>query len=303
MLPLPNVTGDLHLGHALGFGGYEDLMARWHRMRGEATLYLQREFHGLSTTIPEHAQTAEKEVNRSAETLTRPMTTLAALCDQRGFARTVEKAFAGNVIVRQQNAYLNLEDRSHPILEGMTDVGRLVHGAMRVEIRVPAGLRAPLMTVPTYPDLPMEEVYQRETKTDIPGVMVRSAGAGRVVYFPWDIDRTFWEVMNQDQGTILANAVRWAANEDAPVSVEGPGLFDVTAWRQKDSLTVHLVNLTNAMAMKGDYTGARAALDLALELAKGDGAERSPSSLRPAHSGRGLRDRGQRHQRRGGHCR
>jgi hypothetical protein len=33
--------------------------------------------------------------------------------------------------------------------------------------------------------------------------------------------------------------------------VEGPGLFDVTAWRQKDSLTVHLVNLTNAMAMKG----------------------------------------------------
>jgi len=38
MLPLPNVTGDLHLGHALGFGGYEDLMARWHRMRGEPTL-------------------------------------------------------------------------------------------------------------------------------------------------------------------------------------------------------------------------------------------------------------------------
>ena len=23
MLPLPNVTGDLHLGHALSFGGYE----------------------------------------------------------------------------------------------------------------------------------------------------------------------------------------------------------------------------------------------------------------------------------------
>ena len=49
---------------------------------GEATLYLQREFHGLSTTIAEHAQTAEKEVNRSAETLTRQMTTLAALCAQ-----------------------------------------------------------------------------------------------------------------------------------------------------------------------------------------------------------------------------
>src|SRR5213594_535921 len=40
VLPLPNVTGDLHLGHALGFGGYEDLMARWHRMLGEPTLYM-----------------------------------------------------------------------------------------------------------------------------------------------------------------------------------------------------------------------------------------------------------------------
>jgi len=51
--------------------------------RGEATLYLQREFHGLSTTVAEHAQAAEREVNHSAEAVTLPMTTLAALCEQR----------------------------------------------------------------------------------------------------------------------------------------------------------------------------------------------------------------------------
>src|SRR3954471_12198191 len=49
---------------------------------GEATLYLQREFHGLSTTITEHAETAAKETGRSAEALTLPMTTLAGLCKQ-----------------------------------------------------------------------------------------------------------------------------------------------------------------------------------------------------------------------------
>jgi FkbM family methyltransferase len=49
---------------------------------GEATLYLQREFHGLSTTIVEHAETAAKEVGRAAEAVTLPMTTLAALCEQ-----------------------------------------------------------------------------------------------------------------------------------------------------------------------------------------------------------------------------
>jgi hypothetical protein len=127
----------------------------------------------------------------------------------------------------------------------------MIHGVMRVEIRTAPGLRAPLMTVPTYPDLPMEEVYQRETKTDIPGVMVRSAGAGRVVYFPWDIDRTFWEILDVDHGKLLRNAVAWATNEDPPVTVTGPGVLDVAVWRQKNSLTIHLVNLTNPMMMKG----------------------------------------------------
>ena len=47
---------------------------------GEATLYLQREFHGLSTTIPEQAQIAEKELGQSAEPLRRPVTTLGLLC-------------------------------------------------------------------------------------------------------------------------------------------------------------------------------------------------------------------------------
>ena len=170
-----------------------------------------------------------------------------------GLAGLFGASFAGNVIERQQNAYLNLEDRAHPLLAGLEDAGRMIHGVMRVEIRTPAGLRAPLMTVPTYPDLPMEEVYQRETKTDIPGVMVCSAGSGRVVYFPWDIDRTFWEVMSQDHGIVLANAVRWAANEEQPLRVDGPGVLDVALWKQQSSVTVHLVNLSNPMMMKGPF--------------------------------------------------
>ena len=88
-------------------------------------------------------------------------------------------------------------------------------------------------------------------KTDIPEVYAREVGKGRVVYFPWDIDRTFWEVLSVDHGKLLRNAVDWAANEPRPVTVTGPGVLDVTMWRQKDSVTVHLVNLTNPMAMKG----------------------------------------------------
>jgi hypothetical protein len=84
-------------------------------------------------------------------------------------------------------------------------------------------------------------------------VIARAAGAGRVVYFPWDIDRTFWEVMSYDHGRVLANAVRWVANEEQPLVVKGPGLLDVALWQQQSSVTAHLVNLSNPMAMSGSF--------------------------------------------------
>ena len=70
---------------------------------------------------------------------------------------------------------------------------------------------------------------------------MRALGKSRIVYIPWGIDRTFWEVMAVDHGKLLGNAVEWAANEERPVTVTGPGVLDVTVWRQQESMTVHLV--------------------------------------------------------------
>ena len=38
MMPLPNVTGALHMGHAMD-NVMQDLLTRWHRMRGDNTLW------------------------------------------------------------------------------------------------------------------------------------------------------------------------------------------------------------------------------------------------------------------------
>jgi hypothetical protein len=97
----------------------------------------------------------------------------------------------------------------------------------------------------------MEDVYPRVPHTDTPGVYLREIGASRIAYFPWDIDRTFWDVLAVDHLTLLTNAVRWASNEPAIVEIDGHGVVDVAVWRQRDSMTVHLVNLTNPMMMKG----------------------------------------------------
>ena len=39
IMPPPNVTGSLHLGHALD-NTLQDILTRWHRMQGEETLWL-----------------------------------------------------------------------------------------------------------------------------------------------------------------------------------------------------------------------------------------------------------------------
>jgi hypothetical protein len=168
-----------------------------------------------------------------------------------GLAGLFGASYGGQVDARMQNSYLRLQDAPrHPILAGLEDAERIINGVSRVHTKGTYP-NAPLTLIPSYPDLPMEEVFPREPKTDIAEVYVREIGKGRVVYFPWDIDRTFWEVLSVDHLKLLRNAVDWAANEPRPVVVTGAGTLDVTVWRQKESMTVHLVNLTNPMMMKG----------------------------------------------------
>jgi hypothetical protein len=165
--------------------------------------------------------------------------------------------YEGRVEQRVQNSYLNVDKDArsgqfHPLVRGLEDATRIVNGAGWVHATPTTPLDAvPLTLVPSYPDLPMEQVFPRVPRTNTPGVYARQVGRGRVVYFPFDLDRTFWEVLAPDHGLLLRNALAWAHNEPQPLTVEGKGVLDVSLWQQKGSLAAHLVNLTNPMMMKG----------------------------------------------------
>jgi hypothetical protein len=174
-----------------------------------------------------------------------------------GLASLFGVSYAGSKEGPMLNSYLALEKdpetaQYHPLLAGLEDAGRIINGVHRVHV-VPTSESgySPLRVIPTYADLPMEECFPPPEKTHDAGVFVRQAGQGRVVYFPWDVDRTFWDVLNLDHAKLLRNAVVWATNEPCPLSVEGKGVLDISVWGQKNSITVHLVNLTNPMMMKG----------------------------------------------------
>jgi hypothetical protein len=168
-----------------------------------------------------------------------------------GLAALFGVSYEGKIDTQLHNSYLTVE-APHPLTRGLEHAGRIVNGVNWVHVRATAPLAAnPLTLVPSYPDLPMEEVYTRVPHTDTPGVYAREVGKGRVVYFPFDIDRTFWEVLAGDHGTVMKNAVSWAHNAERPLVVAGKGMIDVSLWQQKGSVTAHLVNLTNPMMMKG----------------------------------------------------
>ena len=64
IMPPPNVTGELHMGHAL-FLALEDLMVRWHRMKGEPALYLPGSDHaGIATQVVVERALAEEGITR-----------------------------------------------------------------------------------------------------------------------------------------------------------------------------------------------------------------------------------------------
>jgi Hypothetical glycosyl hydrolase 6 len=173
-----------------------------------------------------------------------------------GLADLFGVSFDGRIEGPLHNSYLSLDadprtGRRHPVLDGLDEAPRIINGVFRIAVRPTTDFPSPLTFVPSYPDLPMEDVYPRVPHTDTRELYLRDLGRSRVVYFPWDIDRTFWDVMSVDHLRLLRNAVIWATDEPAPVEVDGPGVLDVTAWRQASSMTVHLVNLTNPMMMKG----------------------------------------------------
>ncbi len=64
IMPPPNVTGELHMGHALT-AALQDLMVRWHRMRGEPTLYLPGTDHaGIATQVVVERMLADDGLTR-----------------------------------------------------------------------------------------------------------------------------------------------------------------------------------------------------------------------------------------------
>ena len=167
-------------------------------------------------------------------------------------------SYDNNVEGPMRNSYLKLKkdaatNLSHPVLNGLEDAYRIINTIYQVKTTPQATFPSPVTLIPTYPDLPMEDVYPRIEDTNIRELYLRELGKSRIAYIPGDMDRSFWQIMSSDHSKLLRNTIMWALNEEPIVDIKTDGIVDVAVWRQKESMTVHLVNLTNPMMMKGPF--------------------------------------------------
>ncbi len=176
-----------------------------------------------------------------------------------GLADIFGISYANGVEGPMQNSYLRLKEdvdtkKFHPILQGLEDAYRIINTVHQVRVTPTKDFASPVTIIPTYPDLPMEDVYPRVPDTSNRGVYLREIGDSRIAYIPGDIDRSFWQIMTPDHSRLMRNIIRWALKEEPLAEVKSPGsIIDVALWKQERSMTAHLVNLTNPMMMKGPF--------------------------------------------------
>ena len=147
------------------------------------------------------------------------------------------------------HTYLRLHESGarHPVLRGFEETAILAFGGTLEPLTVETNASVLLTFIPEFPVFPPETSWMRETDSKIPGLIVsEAAGGGRVAYLPADLDRRYFRELLPDHGNLLANLVRWAANDRIPLTVEGAGLIDCHLYRQDARLILHLVNLTSS---------------------------------------------------------
>ena len=85
MIPPPNVTGSLHMGHAFN-NTLQDILIRWHRMQGDDTLWQPGTDHaGIATQM-----VVEREMAKTRNATRREMgreAFLAKVWEQKGQVR------------------------------------------------------------------------------------------------------------------------------------------------------------------------------------------------------------------------
>ncbi len=166
-----------------------------------------------------------------------------------GLAELMGVSKAGPPVGTNGNPYSARLERTHSLLEGFVGTNWIAGAENRVPLRP---VQSPVMTVvPGFVRYPPELAYPEHPHTTEPAVVLRESGKSRLVWFPGDIERTYWITGHGDLLQLLHNAIRWVSHDERLVQVEGAGLIEMFCWETGPGYAMHLLNYTTPNAHHG----------------------------------------------------
>jgi hypothetical protein len=133
----------------------------------------------------------------------------------------------------------------HPVLADLRDVDLLPLSGMYCPVTTQGTASVVLARTAPFQVFPEGWSYPKEKDPDDPILIVnQNPGAGRTAYFATHIGRSFWQSRFPDLATLICDTVKWAANNDPPMRVEGPPTLHTSLRRSAGRVMVHCINLT-----------------------------------------------------------
>ncbi len=166
-----------------------------------------------------------------------------------GLADLMGVSKAGGAIGTNGNAYSARIKKQHAILAGFEETTWIAGAQNRVPLKPSPGAVASV--VPGFVRYPPELAYPTQPHTEEPAVVLREQGNSRLVWFPGDVERTYWVTGQSDLRRLLGNAIRWVSHDERVVDVRGPGLIETFCWETEPGYAVHLLNYTTPNAHHG----------------------------------------------------
>jgi hypothetical protein len=139
----------------------------------------------------------------------------------------------------------------HPLTSGLDETEFAANTGMNLLVRLlsESNAETPLTYVPRIHPQPPEYGWLPETQTDYATAIVNTYGKGKVIYFPYGIDRNVTTLGHEDFSLILANAYNYLLASKQQIVTNAPVSVYISLNQQPDQphcYILHLVNYTSA---------------------------------------------------------
>ena len=133
----------------------------------------------------------------------------------------------------------------HPVLADLRETGLLPLSGMYCPVTTQGKASVVLARAAPFQVFPEGWSYPKEKDPDDPILIVnQNPNAGRTAYFATHIGRSFWQSRFPDLATLIRDTIRWTANAEPPVQIEGPPTLHTSLRRSTGRFMVHCINLT-----------------------------------------------------------